>query len=143
MKPVGFPENTEINDILEFYFQCCSIELNCYSLSIVASTFANGGICPITNEKVLEPETVRHCLSLMYSCGMYDYSGEFAFTIGLPAKSGVAGAIMIVIPGIMGICVWSPNLDSHGNSVRGVDFCKQLCEIFNFNHLSKSLETDG
>lgn len=132
-KPVGFPENTEINDILEFYFQCCSIELNCYSLSIVASTFANGGICPITNEKVLEPETVRNCLSLMYSCGMYDYSGEFAFTIGLPAKSGVAGAIMIVIPGIMGVCVWSPNLDSHGNSVRGVEFCKQLCEIFNFH----------
>ena len=74
--------------------------MNCYSMSIVASTFANGGICPITGDKVLEPETVRNCLSLMYSCGMYDYSGEFAFTIGLPAKSGVSGAVMIIVPGI-------------------------------------------
>lgn len=133
VKTVGFPEDTYINDILEFYFQCCSIELDCYAMSIVASTFANGGICPITGEKVLEPETVRNCLSLMYSCGMYDYSGEFAFTIGLPAKSGVSGAIMIVIPGILGACVWSPRLDSHGNSVRGIEFCKELCEKFNFH----------
>lgn len=107
--------------------------MDCYGMSIVASTFANGGICPITGEKVLEPETVRNCLSLMYSCGMYDYSGEFAFTIGLPAKSGVSGAVMIVIPGVMGACVWSPRLDAHGNSVQGIEFCKQLCEKFNFH----------
>ena len=70
----------------------------------------------------------------MYSCGMYDYSGEFAFTIGLPAKSGVSGAIMIVIPGILGICVWSPKLDDSGNSVKGIEFCKLLCEKFNFHN---------
>ena len=132
-KTVGFPEGTDINDVLEFYFQCCSIEMNCYSMSIVASTFANGGICPITGDKVLEPETVRNCLSLMYSCGMYDYSGEFAFTIGLPAKSGVSGAVMIIVPGILGACIWSPRLDSHGNSVQGIEFCKLLCEKFNFH----------
>ena len=102
-------------------------------MSIVASTFANGGICPITGDKVLEPETVRNCLSLMYSCGMYDYSGEFAFTIGLPAKSGVSGAVMIIVPGILGACIWSPRLDSHGNSVQGIEFCKLLCEKFNFH----------
>jgi glutaminase len=67
----------------------------------------------------------------MSSCGMYDFSGEFAFTIGLPAKSGVSGAVMLVIPGLMGICVWSPRLDEHGNSVRGIEFCRQLVAAYN------------
>jgi len=65
---------------------------------------------------------------------MYDFSGEFAFTIGLPAKSGVAGGLMIVIPNLMGICVWSPRLDELGNTVRGIDFCKELVKTFNFHN---------
>jgi len=69
----------------------------------------------------------------MSSCGMYDYSGEFAFTIGLPAKSGVSGGLMVVVPGVMGICVWSPRLDALGNSVRGVEFCKELVTRYNFH----------
>ena len=70
----------------------------------------------------------------MSSCGMYDFSGEFAFTIGLPAKSGVSGALMIVIPNVMGICTWSPRLDTMGNSVRGIEFSKALVEKFNFHN---------
>ncbi len=65
---------------------------------------------------------------------MYDYSGEFAFTIGLPAKSGVSGAIMVVVPNVMGFCVWSPRLDNHGNSVRGIEFCRELVARFNFHN---------
>tara|TARA_B100000683_G_scaffold175154_1_gene168664 strand:- start:847 stop:1413 length:567 start_codon:yes stop_codon:yes gene_type:complete len=65
---------------------------------------------------------------------MYDFSGEFAFTIGLPAKSGVGGGLLIVIPNLMGICVWSPPLDAMGNSVRGIDFCERLVENFNFHN---------
>ena len=129
-----FPPNTELVEALEFYFQCCSIEATAESLATVAGTLANGGICPITGQRVLEPSTVRDCLSLMYSCGMYDFSGEFAFTIGLPAKSGVAGALLIVIPNVMGICTWSPRLDTLGNSVRGIDFCKRLVSRFNFHN---------
>jgi glutaminase len=88
---------------------------------------------------------VRYCLSLMSSCGMYDYSGEFAFTIGLPAKSGVSGGLMLVVPGVMGVCIWSPRLDAHGNSVRGVAFCREFIGRYNF-HTFDSLsvgETTG
>jgi glutaminase len=134
----AFPEGTDLVETLEFYFQCCSIELDAQALGVVAATFANAGINPLTNEGVFKPSTVRHCLSLMSSCGMYDYSGEFAFTIGLPAKSGVSGGLMLVVPGVMGVCVWSPRLDALGNSVRGVAFCKELVDRYNF-HVFDSL----
>lgn len=130
----AFPENTELVDILEFYFQCCSIEMTAKMMSMVAATLANGGICPSTGETVFGPETVQNCLSLMYSCGMYDFSGEFAFSIGLPAKSGVSGVMMIVVPNVMGVCTWSPRLDRLGNSVRGIEFCKELVKRFNFHN---------
>jgi glutaminase len=129
----SFPEGTDLLETLEFYFQCCSIEVDTRSLSVVAASLANGGVNPLTGDRVFSADTVRKCLSLMSSCGMYDYSGEFAFTIGLPAKSGVSGGLMIVVPGVMGICVWSPRLDALGNSVRGVAFCKELVDRFNFH----------
>jgi glutaminase len=129
----AFPPGTHLLETLEFYFQCCSIEQTCASLSVVAATLANGGVCPITGEVVLQPKTVQHTLSLMSSCGLYDFSGEFAFTIGLPAKSGVAGAILVVVPNVLGFAVWSPRLDRAGNSVRGVAFCRGLVERFNFH----------
>jgi glutaminase len=133
----AFPEGTDLLETLEFYFQCCSIELTARQMSVVAGTLANGGVCPVNGNRVFKTETVRSCLSLMYSCGMYDFSGEFAFTIGLPAKSGVAGALLIVIPNVMGICTWSPRLDTLGNSVRGVAFCKELINTFNFHNYDK------
>lgn len=129
----SFPEGTDLVETLEFYFQCCSIEVDARSLAVVAASLANGGVNPLTGERIFSADTVRKCLSLMSSCGMYDYSGEFAFTIGLPAKSGVSGGLMIVVPGVMGICVWSPRLDALGNSVRGVAFCKELVSRFNFH----------
>ncbi|MEU4098703.1 glutaminase A [Streptomyces sp. NPDC026673] len=134
MRETGsFPQGTDLVETLEFYFQCCSIEVDARSLSVVAASLANGGVNPLTGDRVFSADTVRKCLSLMSSCGMYDYSGEFAFTIGLPAKSGVSGGLMIVVPGVMGICVWSPRLDALGNSVRGVAFCKELVGRFNFH----------
>lgn len=129
-----FPEKTDLIGTLEFYFQCCSIELNTDMLSVMAGTLANCGICPVNGQRVLQSRTVQNTLSVMYSCGMYDFSGQFAFTIGLPAKSGVAGGLLIVIPNVMGICIWSPRLDAHGNSVRGLEVCRRLVEKFNFHN---------
>merc|ERR1719215_2366208 len=102
------------------------MEVNTESLAVMGATLANGGLCPINNDKVLRPDIVRDVLSLMYSCGMYNYSGQFAFQVGLPAKSGVSGGIMLVIPNLMGIALYSPPLDSLGNSVRGIQFCQEL-----------------
>ncbi|EPB77516.1 glutaminase A [Ancylostoma ceylanicum] len=118
------PETTSLTDALDFYFQLCSIEGNCESLSVMAATLANGGVCPITNEKCIDSNPCRDVLSLMYSCGMYDASGQFSFSVGLPAKSGVSGVMIVVVPNVMGIALWSPALDGMGNSCRGVAFCK-------------------
>ena len=129
----AFPAGTDLLSTLEFYFQCCSVEIDAESLSVVAASLANGGASPVGGGRVFSTSTVQRCLSLMSSCGMYDYSGEFAFSIGLPAKSGVSGALMVVVPQVMGICVWSPRLDPLGNSVRGIEFSRQLVSRYNFH----------
>lgn len=129
----AFPEDTNLHETLDFYFQCCSITVNVQEMSLVAATLANGGICPITNRTVFTAAAVKDCLSLMYSCGMYDFSGEYAFTMGIPAKSGVSGALMLVVPGVCGFALWSPPLDACGNSVRGVEFSRRLVEKFSFH----------
>jgi glutaminase len=136
----AFRPGTDLLQTLEFFFQGCSIEVDAQMLAIAAASLANAGVCPLTEDPVFTPGTVQSCLSLMSSCGMYDFSGEFAFTIGLPAKSGVSGALMLVIPGLMGICVWSPRLDEHGNSVRGIEFCRKLVAAYNV-HAFDSLIT--
>src|SRR5271165_2394113 len=134
----AFRPGTDLLRTLEFYFQSCSIEVDAQMLAIAAASLANAGVCPLTDDPVFTPGTVQSCLSLMSSCGMYDFSGEFAFTIGLPAKSGVSGVLMLVVPGLMGICVWSPRLDEHGNSVRGIEFCRKLVAAYNV-HVFDSL----
>lgn len=141
-----FPDGTDMTAVLDLYFQLCSIEVTCESASVMAATLANGGFCPITGERVLNPEAVRNTLSLMHSCGMYDFSGQFAFHVGLPAKSGVSGGILLVVPNVMGIMCWSPPLDKLGNSVRGIQFCTDLVSLFNFHnydnlrHFAKKLD---
>lgn len=135
MKSRGaFPKGVDIKKVLEFYFQCCSLQCNSDVMSIIASTLANGGVNPLTNERVLETNTVKDVLSIMSSCGMYDYSGEFAFNVGLPAKSGVSGAVMIVCPGKMGICTYGPRLDKFGNSAKGVQFCKLISKSYDLHY---------
>jgi glutaminase len=139
----AFPTNTEeeMRNVLQFYFQTCAIEMNVESASILAGTLANGGVNPLSGERVLDTEVVKYTLSLMASCGMYDSSGEFFFNIGLPAKSGVSGIVLVVIPDLAGFAVWSPPLDSKGNSVVGIEFCKALIQKFNFHVYDSGLNT--
>merc|ERR1719197_919167 len=126
----AFPHGTDLNKTLEAYFSWCSIELTCRSMAVLAGTLANGGVCPTTLERIFTHETVTHMLSIMMSCGMYDYSGRFAFEVGFPAKSGVSGVICIVIPGVCGMATFSPRLDKLGNSARGIDFCRRISPYF-------------
>jgi glutaminase len=113
---------------LDLYFRQCSIELTCRDLSVMAATLATGGLNPVTRERALDPNNVDEVLSVMTTCGMYDYAGEWVYRIGLPAKSGVAGGILAVLPGQLGIGIFSPPLDPRGNSVRGVAVCEALSE---------------
>lgn len=125
-----FPPESDMHEALELYFRCCSITTDVRRLSAVAATLANGGVCPVTERQVVSRESVKAVLSLMLSCGMYDFSGEYAFTVGLPAKSGVSGALMIVVPGVAGFALYAPRLGPQGNPERGVEFSRRLVEAF-------------
>ncbi|KAK8380414.1 hypothetical protein O3P69_016770 [Scylla paramamosain] len=129
-----FPQNHKLHESLDFYFQLCSLEITAESGAVMAATLANGGLNPLTGDPVLTVDAVRNTLTLMHSCGMYNYSGQFAFHVGLPAKSGVSGCVLLVIPNTMGICLWSPPLDANGNSCRGVQFCMEMVSRFNFHN---------
>jgi glutaminase len=120
---------------LDLYFRQCSISVDCCDLSVMAATLANGGVNPISGERAARPEVVEHVLSVMTTCGMYDYAGEWVYWVGMPAKSGVAGGVLAVLPGQLGIGVFSPRLDARGNSVRGVAVCRDLSEAFALHFL--------
>jgi len=128
-----FPPGADIKKILEFYFQLNSLEMTCESNAVMAGTLANGGTCPITGERVFRSEAVGNVCSLMSSCGMSIYSGQFAFNMGIPAISNVGGGMMLVIPDVAGICIYSPKLDRINNPVRGVEFCQELINLYQFH----------
>ena len=127
-----FPRSVDPTTALDFYLQACSVEVDTAFGANVAATLAAGGVSPLTGERCLSAVTTKATLTLMFSCGMYDYSGEWMSAVDLPAKSGVSGIIYVVVPHIMGIAVFAPPLDSHGNSVRGVEFCKRLLREYDF-----------
>jgi glutaminase len=116
----------DVEAILALYLQQCSVQVTCRDLAVMAATLANGCVNPLAAEPVLSRAHVRDVLSVMHTCGMYDAAGQWAFDVGVPAKSGVSGGILASIPGKMGIGVYSPGLDYHGNSVRGVRVCEEV-----------------
>ena len=119
--------------VLDLYFQQCSISIDCCDLGVMAATLANNGINPVTNVCAVKHEYVENILSVMSMCGMYDYAGEWIYRIGMPAKSGVAGGILIVLPGRLGIAVFSPPLDERGNSVRGIKVLNEISRDFSLH----------
>jgi glutaminase len=121
--------------ILDLYFQQCSICIDCRDLSIMAASLANGGVNPVTGERAVRSELIEDILSVMTTCGMYDYVGEWVYRVGMPAKSGVAGGILAVLPGQLGIGIFSPPLDARGNSTRGVKVCEEISRDLNLHFL--------
>ena len=115
---------------LENYFRQCSLLVDCRDLALMAATLANGGINPVTGQRALPGEQVERVLSVMATCGMYDFAGSWLYEIGMPAKSGVGGGIIAVLPGRFGIGIFSPPLDAKGNSVRGIEVCRHLSRDF-------------
>jgi glutaminase len=122
-----------LEETLELYFRQCSIKVTCRDLAMLGATLANQGVNPVTGERMLSTSTVRDVLSVMHGCGMYNFSGEWDLRIGIPAKSGVGGGIVGVIPGLGGIATFSPRLDEKGNSVRGIAAFRRLAERFHLH----------
>jgi len=120
----------EPEDALDLYFRQCSIKVTCQDLALAAATLANRGVNPITGVVALQSGMVGKVLSVMSTCGMYDYAGSWIYEVGLPAKSGVGGGIMAVLPGQLGLAVYSPPLDDRGNSVRGIAVCREVSSDF-------------
>lgn len=110
------------------YVRQCSATVTVRDLALMASTLANGGVQPNTGERIFSRSGTRHVLSVMASCGMYDAAGDWFTSVGIPAKSGVAGGIIGVLPGQVGLAVFSPRLDEHGNSARGVEMMQRLSD---------------
>lgn len=124
--------------VVELYFKQCSIAVTCRDLGIMAATLANRGINPVTGKQAIRAEYVGSVLSVMESCGTYDFAGEWIYHVGLPAKSGVSGGIIAVLPGQLGIGVFSPPLDERGNSVRGIRVCQELSRSLDLHQLSRA-----
>ena len=118
MKSFGNLHNP-VDDVLDAYCRHCAIEMTCVELARTVTFLAHGGLHPMTGQRVLDASLAKRLNALMLTCGTYDAAGDFAFRVGLPAKSGVGGGIVAVMPGECGVCVWSPALEPSGNSLAG------------------------
>jgi glutaminase len=127
MRTVGALDS-DVDGVLDVYFRQCAIRVTAPDLSMMAATLANGGVNPVTGAAAMRREHVERVLTVMATCGMYDYAGEWLFRVGLPAKSGVSGGIVAVLPGQLGIGLYGPRLDERGNSVRGIAACERLSD---------------
>ena len=125
LKAVGVLDCDPV-EVVRGYTRQCSIRVTCRDLALMAATLANGGIQPRTGETILGRDAVRQVLSVMATCGMYDAAGDWMTSVGIPAKSGVSGGIIGALPGQVGAAVFSPRLDTHGTSVRGVEVFERL-----------------
>src|SRR5665213_1077274 len=128
----------DVGAVLEVYFRQCSILVTARDIAVMAATLANRGINPVTDEQVMTPYAISRALSVMTSSGMYDYAGEWIYRVGIPAKSGVGGGILAALPARLGLGSYSPRLDKHGNSVRGIKVCEALSSHYDLHMLNDS-----
>jgi glutaminase len=130
-------------DATDLYFQQCAIRVTARDLALMGACLANGGVNPVTGVVALKRRYVDKLLAVMSTCGMYDYSGGWIFNVGMPAKSGVGGGIMAVLPGQFGLGVFSPLLDSKGNSVRGIAACERISRDFGLHMFNVARATSA
>jgi glutaminase len=128
----------DVDTVLDVYFRQCSLLVTARDLAVMAATLANGGVNPVSSERVIAPYAVARTLSVMTSSGMYDFAGEWIYRVGIPAKSGVGGGILAALPAQFGLGVFSPLLDEHGNSVRGLKVCEALSARFDLHMLNRT-----
>lgn len=118
----------EPREVVRGYTRQCAINVTARDLALMSATLANGGVQPVTGQRVVGRGVVRQVMSVMLTCGMYDEAGRWLAAVGFPSKSGVAGGIIGCLPGQLGIATFSPRLDAHGNSIRGVKICRRLSD---------------
>jgi glutaminase len=123
----------EVEQHLDLYIRQCAIQTSTQQLANAAATLANNGINPVSKARAVDAEYIKDILVVMLMNGMYNYAGRWAYEVGIPAKSGVSGAIMAVVPGVMGIAVYSPRLDEYGNSTRGLAVCRDLVRKYHMH----------
>jgi glutaminase len=133
----------DVTHSLHQYFSQCSLLVNCRDLAVMAATLANMGTNPLTLEPVFDFQYIKDVLAVMFTCGLYDHAGEWAYRVGLPAKSGVGGGLLAVVNRQLGVAVYSPRLDAKGNSVRGILVCRELAarlglHAFEFTNVGSS-----
>ncbi len=128
-----------IDSALDLYFQQCSVMVNCQDLAMMAATLANRGKQPVSRAQALSADYAKDLLSVMYTCGMYNRAGEWAYRVGIPAKSGVSGGIIAVVPGVAGIATFSPLIDKNGNSVRGLHVFEALSQQYGLHLFDLSM----
>jgi glutaminase len=128
----------DVSAVLDVYFRQCSVLVTARDIAVMAATLANGGVNPVTGEQVITPYAIARTLSVMTSSGMYDFAGEWIYRVGIPAKSGVGGGILAALPARLGLGSYSPKLDKHGNSVRGIKVCEALSSHYDLHMLNRS-----
>lgn len=127
-----------VDAVLDVYFRQCAVLVNARDIAVMAATLANRGVNPVTGQQVMTPYAISRTLSVMTSSGMYDYAGEWIYRIGIPAKSGVGGGILAALPARLGLGSYSPKLDKHGSSVRGISVCEALSSHYDLHMLNRS-----
>jgi glutaminase len=142
-----------VEPALDLYFRQCSIIVTATDLAVIGATIANLGVHPVTGKQVFDVDAVRDTQSVMFSCGMYDFSGGWNYEVGIPAKSGVGGGILGVVNRQLGVATYSPRLDSNGNSARGISTFKMMSNVLGLHafdltntgsaFVSSFFETDG
>jgi len=131
----------DVEQTIESYCRQCAIAVTARDLAVMAATLANGGVNPVTGMAVVDDVVAARTLSVMATCGMYDFSGEWLVRVGLPAKSGVAGGLIAASPAEFGIGVFSPRLDERGNTVRGIAVARELADRFDLHLMHHSGRT--